>query len=203
MLERVASLTWRRPKVVLACVAAVVVAAAGFGHDVEHHLKAAGFTDSTSESERATAASLEAFGYDPNPGIMVLVRARDGGRLDLSSPAVRREVHRLSKQLGKARHVGRVVDPLAAGRQGRLLVAKDGRSLVIAGHLTIQDVEDAGCETSEDAKRLVRSTTLATAVGGFAASFQEVNDQTRSDLTKAELIAFPALAFLLLLVFAG
>jgi len=40
-------------------------------------------------------------------------------------------------------------------------------------------------------------------IGGFAPSFSEVNDQTRSDLTKAELIAFPVLAILLLLVFRG
>src|ERR1051325_125049 len=148
MLQRVADLTWRAPKLVLSVVAACVVAAAAFGHDVEHHLKAAGVTDSSSESERATAVSLRAFGYDPNPGIIVVVRARDGGRLDISSPAVRREVHRLSEQLGKARHVGRVIDPIEAGARGRLLVARDGRSLVIPGNLTIQDVEDAGGETS-------------------------------------------------------
>ena len=40
-------------------------------------------------------------------------------------------------------------------------------------------------------------------MGGFAPSFNEVNDQTREDLTNAELIAFPALAVLLLLVFRG
>jgi RND superfamily putative drug exporter len=203
MLERVADLTWRRPKLVLVIVGVLVAVAGGFGRDVEHHLKAAGFTDAASESERATKVSLHAFGYDPNPGIVVVVRARDGGRLDRSSPTVKREVHRLSAQLGKARYIGRVVNPLEAGAQGRALIARDGRSLVIAGHLTIQDVEDKGGKTSEDAKRLVRSNTLDTAIGGFAPSFQEVNDQTRSDLTKAELIAFPALAFLLLLVFRG
>ena len=40
-------------------------------------------------------------------------------------------------------------------------------------------------------------------MGGYAASFNEVNDQTKTDLTKAELIAFPILALLLLLVFRG
>ncbi len=39
-------------------------------------------------------------------------------------------------------------------------------------------------------------------MGGFAPSFNEVNDQTK-DLTKAELIAFPLLALLLLVVFRG
>ena len=40
-------------------------------------------------------------------------------------------------------------------------------------------------------------------MGGFAAGFNETNDQTREDLTKAELIAFPVLALLLLFVFRG
>ena len=40
-------------------------------------------------------------------------------------------------------------------------------------------------------------------MGGFAAGFNETNDQTRKDLTKAELIAFPILALLLLFVFRG
>ena len=40
-------------------------------------------------------------------------------------------------------------------------------------------------------------------MGGYAPSFNEVNDQTREDLTKAELIAFPILAILLLIVFRG
>ena len=40
-------------------------------------------------------------------------------------------------------------------------------------------------------------------MGGFAPGFNETNDQTREDLTKAELIAFPILALLLLFVFRG
>ena len=40
-------------------------------------------------------------------------------------------------------------------------------------------------------------------MGGYAAGFNETNDQTRTDLTKAELIAFPILALLLLFVFRG
>jgi RND superfamily putative drug exporter len=203
MLERVADLTWQRPKLVLALVAAFVVIAGALGRDVEDHLKAAGFTDSASESERATALLRDSLGYDANAGIVVLVRARDGGRLDVKRPAVRREVGRLAGQLGKARHVGRVVNPLQDRRLGAALLARDGRSLVLSGHLSSQDVEDEGGEAADDAKRLLRSRALDVSIGGFAASFNEVNDQTRSDLTKAELIAFPALAILLLVVFRG
>jgi putative drug exporter of the RND superfamily len=203
MLDRIATLTWRRPKLVLGLVGAFVIVAGAFGHNVEHHLKAAGFTDSASESERATALLRHDLGYDATPGIVLLVRAPGGGKLDVASPAVRREVARLSHQLARTKFVGRVVNPLAEPRTARSLIAPDGRSLVISGHLATQDIENDGGDAAEDAKRKIGSSPLNVRMGGFAPSFNEVNDQTRTDLTKAELIAFPVLAVLLLLVFRG
>ena len=203
MIERIADLTWRRPKLVLALVGVFMVVAVAVGHDVERHLKAAGFADSSSESERATAALRDSLGYDANPGIVLLVRPKDGGRLDVRSPATRREVRRINKQLAKAKYVGHVVDPFSDPRAGRSLIARDGRSLVIAGYLSTQDVEEDGGKAAEDAQRRVSSDRFEVTMGGFAISFNEVNDQTRADLTKAELIAFPVLAVLLLLVFRG
>jgi RND superfamily putative drug exporter len=100
VLARIADLTWDRPKLVLALVGAFMVAGVAVGHDVEDHLKAAGFTDSASESETATGLLIESLGYNPSPGIVVLVRAPDGGRLDVRDPAVRREVDRLATELG-------------------------------------------------------------------------------------------------------
>ena len=88
-------------------------------------------------------------------------------------------------------------------RGAAALIAEDGRSLVVSGHLSTQDIEDKGGVAAEDAKRRVSSDTLDVAMGGFAPGFNDVNDQTRKDLTNAELIAFPALAILLLLVFRG
>src|SRR5918999_6226518 len=139
--EWIAAVTWQRPKLVLALVGVFVVLAAALGRDVEHHLKPAGFTDSASESERATALLREELGYDANPGIVVLVRDPGGGRLDLRSPAVRREVGRISDELARAKHIGRVVNPLDDRREARSLIADDGRSLVIAAHLSTPDVE--------------------------------------------------------------
>ena len=204
MLGRIADLTWQRPKLVLAVVAILAIAAGAIGRDVEHRLKAAGFTDSASQGERATRTLRAALGYDANPGIVVLVRARGGGRLDVTSRAVRRDVARLAREIAEAKHVGRVIDPLANRREGAGLIARDGRSLVLSVHLAVQDVEDAGGVASADVKRRIAGTRrLDVGVGGFAPSFDEVNDQTREDLTNAELIAFPALTILLLLVFRG
>ena len=208
MLDRVAQITWRRPKLVLAVVGALTLVAVALGQDVEHRLKAAGFTDSASESEQATRLLRHALGHDAGPGIVLLVRAPGGGRLDTASPAVRRDVRRLARTLAGTRDVGRVVNPLARPGAGASLIARDRRSLVISGELSTQDVENDGGEAAKRAKRRIApidraARELDVSTAGYAASFIEVNDQTREDLTKAELIAFPALAVLLLLVFRG
>ncbi|MBA3301670.1 MAG: MMPL family transporter [Thermoleophilaceae bacterium] len=200
MLERIANLTWSRPKLVLALVTAFAAFAGVVGHDVEEHLKAAGFTDSASESERATGLLRDSLGYDANPGIVVVLRDPAGRRLDLRATRVRREVARIHSALARTKHVGRVFSPL---RGGGGLLAGDGRSVVLSAHLSVQDVEDAGGEAAEDAEARIGASSLDVSIGGFAASFNDVNDQTREDLTNAELIAFPTLTVLLLLVFRG
>jgi uncharacterized membrane protein YdfJ with MMPL/SSD domain len=200
---RIADLTWKHPKRVLAAVGVFALLAIAFGHDVEHHLKAAGFTDPASESEKATALLDKSLGYNPNPAILLVVRAPGGGPLDLRSPAVRREVGRLSRGMEKAQYVGHVVDPLSNPRAGAGLIAHDGESLVIAGYLSTEDIEDKGGIASEEVEPLIASSSLDVSMGGFAAGFNQTNDQTREDLTKAELIAFPLVALLLLFVFRG
>ena len=203
MLDSIASLTWRRPRAVLAALGVFVLVAVAFGHDVEHHLKAAGFTDNSSESQRADAMLRSTLGHEPSPDLVVMVRPRDGSSLALGSAAVRGEVATLASEIRRARYVARVVDPLASGPAGRALIAHDGRSLLIPAYLGTGDLENNGGIAAKDVKRLTRGSPLRVMVGGYAPSFQEVNDQTRADLTKAEMIAFPVLAVLLLLVFRG
>jgi putative drug exporter of the RND superfamily len=202
-MDRIASLTWRHPKLVLAVVGAFALLAMAIGHNVEQHLKAAGFTDPSSESEQATDLLRNALGYDPNPAIVLVVRSPDGGPLNPHSPSVRRDVNRLSGQVAKVEYVGRVLNPLRNRRAGAELIAKDGESLAIAAYLSTNDIEDAGGIAAERVKVLADASPLDVAEGGFAQGFNETNDQTRKDLTKAELIAFPILALLLLFVFRG
>jgi uncharacterized membrane protein YdfJ with MMPL/SSD domain len=202
-VSRIADLTWNHPKRVLAAVGAFALLAIAFGHDVEHHLKAAGFTDPASESERATGVLDKALGYNPNPAIVLVVRAPGGGRLDLGDHAVRREVGRLSNGMAGVEYVGRVVNPLRDRRAGAELIARDGRSLAIAGYLSTEDIEDKGGIAAEEVEPLLAASPLDVSMAGFAVGFNETNDQTRTDLTKAELIAFPLVALLLLFVFRG
>ena len=202
-MNRIADLTWKHPKLVLAAVAVFVVFAAAAGKDVESHLKAAGFADSASESERATVLLRDSLGYNPNPAIVLVVRDPDGGRLDTTDPTVRAEVARLTRETAQVEYVGRVLNPLRNPREGARLIARDGESVAIAAYLSTADIEDAGGIAAEGVEPLVASSSLDVAMGGFAPGFNETNDQTREDLTKAELIAFPILALLLLFVFRG
>ena len=202
-MSRIADLTWKHPKLVLAAVAAFTLFAAVVGRDVEQHLKAAGFTDSASESERAGALLRGSLGYDPNPGLVVVVRSPDGGRLDVSSPAVRQEVDRVSREVAQVEYIGRVANPLRDKQAATTLIARDGKSLVIPAYLSTDDIQDAGGIAAEKVQPVLAESSLNVALGGFAAGFDETNDQTREDLTKAELIAFPILALLLLFVFRG
>ena len=80
MTDRVADLTWRRPKAVLIAIGIFVVVAGILGRGLEEHLKAAGFTDPASESERSTELLRDGLGYDANPGLVVLVRDQDDKR---------------------------------------------------------------------------------------------------------------------------
>lgn len=201
-MGRIAKVTWKHPKLVLVAVGCFALLAIAVGHDVEHHLKAAGFTDPSSESERATRVLRDSLGYDPNPAVVLVVRAPGGGRLDTADPAVRGEVDRLARGMARVEDVGHVVNPLREPRAAEL-IAKDGESLAIAGDLTTNDLEDAGGVAAERVKELADASPLDVAEGGFAQGFNETNDQTRADLTKAELIAFPLLAIFLLLVFRG
>ncbi len=202
-MTRIANLTWKHPKLVLVVVGAFALLAMAVGRDVEQHLKAAGFTDSSSESEQATRMLRDSLGYDPNPAIVLVVRNPDGGELDLADPAVRGEVARIAAGAEGVEDVGRVVNPLRDRAAGAALIARDGESLAIAVNLSTEDIEDRGGIAAEGVAEAIDGSSLDVAEGGFAQGFNETNDQTREDLTKAELIAFPILALFLLFVFRG
>jgi RND superfamily putative drug exporter len=203
VFERVADLTWKHPKLVLAAVAVFALVSVVIGHDVESHLKAAGFADPGSESEQAKSILSDSLGYDPNPAIFLVVRGPDGARLALRSPALRAQVGRLANQVDRVDGVGRVVNPLRETGAAPQLIGADGRSLVLLVDLTGGDNEDKGGIVAEEIQPLTETGRLDVLMGGYAPGFNEVNDTTKDDLTKAELIAFPILALLLLFVFRG
>lgn len=216
MLERIANLTWNHPRKILVGALLFVAVAGFFGRDVEHHLKAAGFTDPASESEIAGDVLTDALGYTGQPALVILVRSKDGGPIDVEDVAVRTEAARLTKALADSRYIGNATNPLDPTGTGQIeplsplnparnLIeggsGADVTSFVLSANLDSNDLEDKGGLADESVRKNVRSDVFDLGYGGYAPSFNEVNDQTRKDLTNAELIAFPLLAILLLLVF--
>ncbi|KRA31133.1 hypothetical protein ASD81_16775 [Nocardioides sp. Root614] len=201
VFDRLARLTWRHPKKILLAAFGFVLVAGFFGHDVEHHLKAAGFTDPSSESEQAGDVLSDALGYTAQPGLVVLLRDPDGGPIDVASPEIITEVDRLADAMRASSYVGHVVNPLDDLAAAPGLVPADRESIALTAQLATSDLEDKGGLADESVRKHVTSDLLDVGYGGYAPSFNEVNDQTRKDLQNAELIAFPLLGILLLIVF--
>jgi RND superfamily putative drug exporter len=198
---RIADLTWKHPKMVLAAVGLFTVLAFALSKDVEQHLKAAGFSDPASESAQAQSLLIEKTGSDAVPAIVVRVRPPAGEtRLLLHSPALRREARHLARELHSLDGVTRVENPL--GRGSPQLIAPDRSSMLLNGYFASGDV-DVLSTAADEASERVTSSNFQVTVGGIATGFNEVNDTVRTDLVRTELIAFPLLALLLLIVFRG
>ena len=194
MFARIADLTWKHPKLVLAAVGVFAVVAVAVGKDVEHHLKAAGFTDPASESEQAKVLLSDALGYDPNPAIVLVVRAPGGGRLDLAAPPCG------ARSTGSAARCARV-DGRRPGRQPaarpprRRRADRRGRRLARPPRRPLDgDLEDAGGIVAEDVEPLVaESSALDVSMGGYAPELQRGQrpDQKGPDQGRADRLPDP------------
>jgi len=200
-LTRIADLTWKHPKKVLVAVGVFTILAFALSSNVEHYLKAAGFSDPASESSRSEKLLIEKTGSGSQPGIVVRVMPKDGQAvLPLRSAGLRRETARLDTALRSLRRVSRVEDPLHGGSP--VLIARDRSSLLLTAYFSSDDVQDLA-QAADEADERIASSRYEVTVGGLAAGFNEVNDTVEKDLVRAELIAFPLLALLLLIVFRG
>jgi uncharacterized membrane protein YdfJ with MMPL/SSD domain len=198
MFTRLARLTYAHPKAVLAGVAVFVVTAIALGGSVADRLTPAGFTDPAAESSQAAEEAAARLGYDPAPGVVVIARTRGGS---IRAPAARAEVRRVARILAADPDVAAVRTPFGA-RPRPELVSKDKRSAIILAHFSETDEGKLEAAAERIPPRLT-SDRLDLKVGGFAVGFDEVNKTVREDLLRAELIVFPLLALLLVLVFRG
>jgi uncharacterized membrane protein YdfJ with MMPL/SSD domain len=200
-LTRISDLTWKHPRLVLAAVGIFTLLAFTLSKDVQQHLKAAGFNDPDGESAKAQDLLIEKTGSDAMPGIVVRVTPPAGeARLPLRSPALRKETERLRAELLELEGVTRVEDPLSG--DSPQLIAPNRRSLLINAYFSSSDAEVL-TNAAEEASEGMKSGAFDVTVGGIATGFNEANHTIEHDLVRAELIAFPLLALLLLIVFRG
>ena len=161
VFERIANLTWRRPSPSSRSTLLV--------GDRRRLLRRATSSstsrrpDSPTPLRRAPSRPIRcarALGYDPDAGIALVVRAPGGGPLDLSDPAVQREIERRSPRRSPASRAS--ASSTTRSRRGGAppLIERDGESVVITGHLSTPDVEEDGGRAAEDAKAAIGDSSL-------------------------------------------
>jgi uncharacterized membrane protein YdfJ with MMPL/SSD domain len=188
MLGRLANLACSRPGRVAALGAVLFVVVGVIGGPAPGSFAASNaFDDPASQSTRAREQIERATGEAASAGVIALVRA----------PRSSTEVTGVARTLRGDPGIARVAVPPPSGPSP--VVSADGRQVLVAATLR------AGASDTDVVKRL--QTALAgdhaVTLGGDAVAGQQVGDQATSDLAIAELIAFPLLALLSVLVFRG
>jgi RND superfamily putative drug exporter len=186
----------RRRRPILLVAVLVLAASIALGAGVEQRLSTGGFEDPASESSAVRREVQGALGFDADPGMIVLARAKESVR---SSPRVIRELLRLTGEIQTEPQVGAAA-PYFSGLPG--LISRDGRSTVILVNFRTSNLDRVGDATERIRKRL-HSNTLKLSYGGYGVWFREATRVATSDLTRAELLVAPVLALLLVLVFRG
>jgi uncharacterized membrane protein YdfJ with MMPL/SSD domain len=180
VLTRLAQLTTTRPRRVLLITLVAFLVAVVLGGPVAGLLSTGDdFSDPGSENVAAAERLERAAGMEASPSIIALVRPAE------RAPAVARE-------LGG-------VEGVARAFTDRTTVSRDGEQAYVAAFLAAGADEDETLDAVEAAVAGERGVTL----GGAAASGRAVGDQVSEDLARAELLAFPILFVLSLLVFRG
>ncbi len=185
MFEALVRLANTRPRRVLAITALFFAVAGIIGGPVAGVLNADNdsFSDNGASSAQALREIEAASGAMATPDVIVVV--------DLDADMAMKEVPEI---LGTDASVAQVV---GGPDMGPAFVSKDGSSTYFAAIYRADADADATTEHLREELGRLDGTT----VGGFGPAYQQVNEQVESDLVKAELIAFPLLFIVSLLVF--
>ena len=197
-MKRLGELVVRWKRVVVALGVLFVVLAGVVGGGVASELSNGGFDDPGAEST-VTAERLDAeFGVS-NPAIVLVATALNG---DPDSPDVVEAGLALTAALAAEPGVTQAASYWTLGGPPSLRSADGDRVLVVASVDGEQgEVLDKSGELAE-AYRGERGP-LQVGVGGPGPLFAEVQETIEADLTRAELIAFPVTAVLLVVIFGS
>jgi putative drug exporter of the RND superfamily len=193
MLTRLACLTVRRRRLVLAVSALFVVAAAALGPGAFGVLEDGGFEDPSAESTRA-ADALEATFDDGAPNLVLLITSSTGTVDDARAAA---DGAALTAALTAWPDITEVESYWSLGEAPALRSAAGDEALVLA---YVKGDEDAVIEDVRDVLGGTRGV-LDVTVGGREAVDNEIASTVESSLGRAELIAIPLTLIVLVFVF--
>jgi uncharacterized membrane protein YdfJ with MMPL/SSD domain len=190
-MDRLAQLIVRRRRLVLTFTVVFALFAAAYGGPVVSLLDSDDdFEDHGSESVLARDAVQRATGRSASPDMVVLVRLG----APVGSPQAEEKIARVAQQL-RAPDVAEVV--AVRDGQPRELVSRDRRSTYLLA--TFRTGADDEALAEELQARVQREPGVI--AGGGELAFTQVGEQVEQDLARAELLAFPLLFLLSLVVF--
>jgi uncharacterized membrane protein YdfJ with MMPL/SSD domain len=194
MIDTLARAIHRRRVRVLAITAAFALIAGILGGPVVGLLKAGNdFEDPASPSVAARESIAHATGALVTPSVIALVRT--GG--PATAPAVRARVTAIVREMRADPDVARV-DSYLSG-PARAFVSRDGTATYVAATFRVGVTEADGADRLSSRVGHQPGVTL----GGAAITQKAVGTQVQHDLGRAEMLAFPLLFLLSLLVFRG
>ncbi len=197
MLVRLASIVIARRRVVLVAALLFLALCGALAGGVAKELSGGGFDDPKAPSERAALLLQNQFDA-ASPNYVLLVTAP--GSVD--DPAAAAAGQRLATRLAAEPGVGQVVSYWGTGRPAALRSTDGTRALILARLSGTDDiVVDRAAELTPTFVGRFEGVTVG--VGGIGQIFNEVGTTIEHDLIRAEAIAFPVVAILLILVFGS
>ena len=202
-LVRLGHAVVRHRRAVLTVVPVVLLLAALGGAGVINELQTQGWFAPSDESTRASAMVDERFEAGP-PNVVLLVTASEDGGVD--TPVAERAGRELTQKLAARPGVDGVASYWTLGKSATMRSA-DGRQATVTLRVTGDDdqVTDrvsalvAAAENDPGA----REAGLHVQAGGQLAAERETVELVESDLRRSELVSFPFVALVLLLVFGS
>lgn len=197
MFRRLTDLADRRRWLVLLAGLIFVFVAGFFGGPVAGLLTsgATDFDDPGSESVAARERLEQATGVNPDVSVIVLVEPGQ----DIRGSRARARIEQIAETIERDPTVARVFTAFNTGNPS--FVSRDQRSTFVA--VSFKPV--SARESQQASKRIEEALGQepGVSVGGPAIAIGQVDDQVEKDLARAEVIAFPLLLVLSLIVFRG
>lgn len=170
----------------------VAVAMLPLAATLEGQLKAGGFQDPNGESATATSTLHRVYG-EPENSLQLVVRTDHGSRADVQAAV--EQVASLARATPHIEHVTTAADnPALASNDGRTSLVALG---VDADNTTTQNMVEG---LRDEIARSVSGPVEVDVTGAPALDY-DLNVQSKADATRAEMIAFPLLFIVLLLIF--
>ncbi|HET6940456.1 MAG TPA: MMPL family transporter [Nocardioides sp.] len=193
-LARVTRALSAHPRRSLLAVFFFVLVAGFFGGPLAGSLDASGgFASNDADSVRAVDRIEAATGTEPDAGIVIVVDTPGG------LPADDARVQQVTDRLAAEADVVQVTSPTTTRGDPASLVSGDGTQALVLGTLSADADDDAAAQAALDDFEGQDDV----AVGGPAVASLQIGSTVTEDLGRAEMMAFPLLIVLSLLIFRG